>query len=253
MFDLMINGVGDAFSRHHWGTNFLCRKDGFVLAVDCPDSYRRALKDNAFDHEGTLLDAQHIDGLFLTHLHGDHVNGLEMLLAYRKFVAGGKLDLWTTPEVTDVLWEKRLKVSLGTMFDGEYYNGMHLDDYVGLEDVPWGTPVEIGPFTVQTRRTIHHIPTAGLRISDGEHVLGYSCDTAWDPDHIEWLSDADLIIHETSLGPAHTPLHRLEELPQPIRDKLLVIHYPDSLIPGDDGLAFAKEGAEIVVGAGRLL
>ncbi len=252
MFDLLINGVGDAFSRRHWGTNFLCRKDGFVLAVDCPDSYRRALRDNAFDHDGDTLDAHHIDALFLTHLHGDHVNGLEMLLAYRKFIAGGKLPLWTTAEVAEVLWEKRLKVSLGTMFDGEFYNEMHFDDYVDLHVVNWGSPVAIGPFELETRRTIHHIPTAGVRIGDGEHVLGYSCDTAWDPDHVAWLSSADLIIHETSLGPAHTPLHRLQELPADVRRKLLVVHYPDSVVPNGD-LRFAEEGAVMVVGDARLL
>ena len=56
-FDVLINGVGDAFSRRHWGTNFLCRSGDFVLAVDCPDSYRRALNTNKFAHAGQELDA----------------------------------------------------------------------------------------------------------------------------------------------------------------------------------------------------
>lgn len=241
-FELLINGVGDAFSRAHWGTNFLCRHDGFVLAVDCPDSYRRALQSNGFAHDGTTLDAHHLDAMFLTHLHGDHVNGLEMLLAYRKFVAGGKLPLWTTPDVAEVLWEGRLAVSLGTMYDGQYYNSLYLEDYVDLHIVPWGPTATIGPFSVQTRRTIHHIPTAGLRIAANGATLGYSCDTAWDPDHVAWLQDADLVMHETSLGPAHTPLYRLLELPEPLRRKLLVVHYPDSIAEPDADLRFAHEG-----------
>lgn len=243
MFEVLMNGVGDAFSVKHWGTNFLCRsRDGFVLAIDCPDSYRRALKSNAFQHDDGLLDAHHIDGLFLTHLHGDHVNGLEMLLAYRTFVAGGVLPLWTTPEVADVLWERRLSVSLDTMYDGTLYNTMYLEDYVDLHVVPWGTPMSVGPFELETRRTIHHIPTAGLRITEGDVTLGYSCDTAWDPDHLAWLEDADMILHETSLGAAHTPLFRLAELPGSLRRKLYVVHYPD-IVSEPEGLSFASQGA----------
>lgn len=247
-FEVLINGVGDAFSRRHFGTNFLCRRDDFVLAVDCPDSYRRALQANGFSHGDGKLDAQDIDAMFLTHLHGDHVNGLEMVLAYRKFVAGGRLPLWTTPDVADVLWEKRLQVSLGTMFDGVHYNEMYLEDYVELHVVPWGTTASIGPFEVTTRQNVHHIPTTALRIRGGRATLGYSCDTAWDPTLIEWLADADMIIHETSLGPAHTPLFRLLELPPRIREKLWAIHYPDSLEAPSE-LNFAREGAVMAVGA----
>lgn len=248
-FEILVNGVGDAFSRRHWGTNFLCRSGDFVLAVDCPDSYRRALKANGFEHGGATLDAHHIDAMFLTHLHGDHVNGLEMVLAYRKFVAGGKLPLWTTPDVADVLWDQRLRVSLGTMFDGVYYNEMYIEDFVELGIVSWGTTERIGPFEVTTRRTVHHIPTSALRIRANGRTLGYSCDTAWDPTLIDWLADADTILHETSLGPAHTPLYRLLELPEELRRKLWVVHYPDSLDRPDEGLRFAKEGTVIEVGS----
>lgn len=247
MFELLFVGVGDAFSRQHWGTSFLCRHDDFVLAVDCPDSYRRALHEARFEHRDEPLDAQHIDALFLTHLHGDHVNGLEMLLAYRKFVAGGKLQLWTTPEVAEVLWDKRLAASLHVLYDGTYFNEMRLDDFAELHIVPWQSPWQIGPFRVETRQTLHHIPTAGLRISAGGRTLGYSCDTAWDPEHLAWLDTADLLVHETSLGPAHTPLYRLTELPQVTRDKLLVAHYPDGLDEPDE-VRFARQGARYVVG-----
>lgn len=250
MFEAMFVGVGDGFSRDHWGTSFLCRKDDFVLAVDCPDAYRRALRDADFAHRGEPLDAQHVDALFLTHLHGDHVNGLEMVLAYRKFVAGGKLPLYTTPEVAHALWPRRLEVSLGVLFDGTDYNEMSLADFVDLHVVPWGEPTPAGPFELTTRRTIHHIPTAGVRVSDGTATLGYSCDTAWDPQHIAWLEDADLIVHETSLGPAHTPLHELMALPPQLREKMLIVHYPDFFEEPDE-LTFAKQGGRYPVAPAR--
>ena len=216
----------------------------------------------ALQNAGRLDDAEPLyDELLALHRRLDppdsaafaDVLNTRMVLAYRKFIAGGVLPLWTTEEVAEVLWERRLQVSLGTMFDGTYYRQMHLEDYVDLHIVPWGTPAQVGPFQLTTRRTIHHIPTAGLRIGAAGKTLGYSCDTAWDPEHMAWLESADTILHETSLGPAHTALFHLMELPESLRRKMYVVHYPDSLAEPDE-LRFAREGDVLTVGsAGRFV
>ncbi len=243
-FELLMNGVGDAFSRQSWGTNFLCRKDGYLLAVDCPDSYRRALVENGFEHEGEPLDADAIDGLVLTHLHGDHVNGLEMLLAYRRYVVGEPLDIYTTNPVADVLWERRLGVALGRTWNGERYECLGPEDYFSLHRLPWEEESSVGPFRIEPRQTVHHIPTSALRISDGDVTVGYSCDTEFDEELIDWLADSDQILHETSYGPGHTPLFELEELPSEVRDKVIVVHIPDDLWEVEDEVEpeFASEG-----------
>lgn len=251
MFELLLNGTGDAFSRRRHGTNFLLRKGDFVLAVDCPDAYRRALLEHGFERAGgELLDVEHIDAMFLTHLHGDHVNGLEMTVAYRAMVSSaGALPLYTTPEVAQVLWEKRLQVSLGQMWDGEAHRSLGADTFFELHVVPWGVPTQLGPFTVETRPTIHHIPTAGLRIADEDAVLGYSCDTIFDREHVDWIArDADLILHESTFGKAHTALHELLELPQGVRDRMLVVHYPDEMMGADTELALGEDGRIYEVG-----
>ena len=111
--------------------------------------------------------------------------------------------------------------------------------------------MQIGPFEIETRATKHHLPATAMRISDGEHVLGYSCDTAYDEDLIAWLSSADHIIHESSLGAAHTPLQKLMALPQELQKKMHVVHYPDELVGAsfEGGLRLAEQGARYVVGA----
>ena len=43
---------------------------------------------------------------------------------------------------------------------------------------------------------------------------------------IEWLAEADLVIHETNHG-THTPYSALAELPEALRAKMRLIHYPD--------------------------
>lgn len=246
-FDILMNGVGNAFSREHYGTNFILKKDEFVLAVDCPDSYRNALHDHSFEHKGEELDVDALDAIVITHLHGDHVNGLEMTLAYRRYVSGGPLPIHTSPEVADKLWHNRLEVSLGQSFNGESYDTLEPADYYELAEIHWGEPTRIGPFEITTRRTVHHLPTMAMRISDGEHTLGYSCDTAFDPELIDWLADADLVMHETSFGPGHTPLEKLLGLDEELREKMLVVHLPEGFQP-IDAIEFARQGEIYRVG-----
>lgn len=246
-FNLLMNGVGNAFSRQHFGTNFILQKDDFLLGIDCPDSYRTALYQHQFEHQGRAVDVDAIDALIITHLHGDHVNGLEMALSFRRHIAGGVWDIYTSPESAEVLWSGRLSASMGQTFNGETHEQVHSDDYYVLHPIRWGEPIQIGPFEVTTRPTIHHLPATALRISDGEHTLGYSCDTAFDPALIDWLSDADLILHETSFGPGHTPLKDLMALSPELRQKMLVVHLPEFFKPIQE-LEFARQGLVYPVG-----
>ena len=250
MFEVWMTGVGDAFSVRHWGTHFVLKKGEFLLGVDCPDSYRRALSASGFEVNGERLDAHHLDALILTHLHGDHVNGLEMTACYLRFYHQRRLALYTSPQAEADLW-KRLSPSLHVLWDGEELHEQRLEEFLDVEVMARGEPVQIGPLQVETRATRHHLPATAMRISDGEHVLGYSCDTAYDEELIAWLSDADLIIHESSLGAAHTPLQRLLELPEAIQQKMYVVHYPDELVGAtfESGLRLAEEGGRYVVGA----
>ncbi|MCB9638600.1 MAG: hypothetical protein H6728_02375 [Myxococcales bacterium] len=248
-FEILVVGVGDAFSVQHYGTSFLLRKGDFVCGVDCPDLYRRALHMHAFPHQNDILDAQHLDALILTHLHGDHVNGLEMVAAYLRFVHHKKLKLYTSKEVIQDLWSRRLSVSLGTMWDGRGYQTLSVEDYFELIELPWQVPVQVGPWKVTTRRTVHHIPTMALKIEDGEHSFGHSCDTAYDPELIDWLAQNELFFHEANFGPAHTPIEKLQALPLEIREKLRLVHYSDVLdIAGLQGITPAFEGQRYLIG-----
>jgi ribonuclease BN (tRNA processing enzyme) len=73
---------------------------------------------------------------------------------------------------------------------------------------------------------MHSLPTTALRIRAGGRSLGYSADTSFDPTLIDWLAQADLVIHETNHG-IHTPYEKLAELPADLRERMRLIHYPD--------------------------
>ena len=105
-----------------------------------------------------------------------------------------------------------------------------LHDYFELIELSSTRAVECGPFSIECRRTMHSVPTFALRITAGGRILGYSADTAYDPTLIEWLETADLIVHETTTmahSGVHTPYEKLAALPEALRARMRLTHYPD--------------------------
>ncbi len=266
-FHVVVLGVGDTFSQDHYPTSLLLSCDGFLLAIDCPDMYRRVLKDaRARLSEGSStksnaaagatpvsvpvsasmspddLDLRHIHHVLLTHVHGDHMNGREGVAFYKRFVEGRRLHLITTAEVREVLWDQRLRASMGTLWDGTRHREMQFDDYFECTILDWAEVNHVGPYAVSLRRTIHHVPTCALRVEAGGRTLGYSCDTAFDPTLIDFLASADLIIHETNMGPAHTAHPALMSLPEDVRARMRLIHYPDFFQPSHSPFPLLREG-----------
>lgn len=238
-FDVVFLGVGDTFSERLFPTSLLLRQGDFQLATDCPDGYRRVLAE-ARAKSGLDLDLVDIDDVLLTHVHGDHMNGLEGVAFFKRFAQGKKVRLHASPEVHDVVWPQRLVGSMGVLFDGARPVAYGYEDYFEPHVLPWGAPTRVGPFTVTTRRTRHHVPTSALLIEGDGGVLGYSADAAFEPELIAFLDRADVIIHETNHGPSHTDASALSSLPERVKDKLHLVHYPDGFEVSD--VRLAREG-----------
>lgn len=81
-----------------------------------------------------------------------------------------------------------------------------------------------------------------LLVEAAGRTLGYSSDTAFDPELIAFLDPADLIIHETNFGPAHTPYAALAALPAEIRGRMRLIHYPDGFDVAASAITALREG-----------
>jgi len=162
-FEVVALGVGDTFSEVHHTAALLLEHDGFRLAIDCPDRYRGALRC-ARERTKRDLTLERIDDVFITHVHGDHVNGLEGVAFYKRFAEGKRVTLHTTPDVRAVLWDQRLRAPMETLWDGSRFHSLGFDDYFDFHPTPWEQEVEIGPFRVTLRRTKHHVPTAAMLV-----------------------------------------------------------------------------------------
>jgi len=235
-----VLGVGDAFTALYTNASLILEGDGTRLLVDAPPALNRALR--ALPGEAVTLDD--IDHVLITHLHGDHVGGLEQLLFWRRFVTRRLVTIHAIPEVLSELWETRLKGAMSRLLEpsGKVHE-LTLEDYAHLVPLAPGTN-RIGAFDLEWRRTIHHIPTSALRVRCGTKTFGYSADTSFDPDLLEWLASCDLFFHETNYG-IHTPLEKLVLLPEAQRARMKLIHYPDDHDPARSPIACAREGERI--------
>jgi len=226
-FEIVVLGVGDSFSERHHTSALLLICDGFSLAIDCPDAYRRVLQD-ASRKSGIELSLDSIEHFLITHIHGDHMNGLEGVAFFKHFVEAKQLNLLCSPELLSTIWDSRLRSSMSTLFDGQIMKSLDFESYFKATELSWTESTRVGPFSIRTRRTLHHVPTSALMIEACGSSFGYSSDTGFDESLIEFLAPADLIIHETNFGPAHTPYSALLALPSPLRHKMRLIHYPDA-------------------------
>jgi glyoxylase-like metal-dependent hydrolase (beta-lactamase superfamily II) len=225
---LLPLGVGDAFSARNYSTCFGLHAADSWLLIDCPHPVRKMMAE-ASASAGVRLDIDGVSAVVLTHLHADHCSGLEIFAYYSRYVLGRTVTLLAHPTVAQHLWDHHLAGSMRWSRQAADQSPVqrHFEDFFHLIPLSEKESVPIGPFTVRCRPTIHSVPTTALLIEGGGRTLGFSADTAFDPTLIEWLSSADLIIHECTPGHMHTPYDRLAALPADLRAKLRLIHYPD--------------------------
>ena len=243
-------GTGDAFSADRYSSCLLVETTTTKVLVDCPHPIRKVMKESTKGR----VDVGDIDAVILTHLHADHASGVEGYAWFRRFALGDAMQVWAHPAVLTGLWPQ-LQSSMAELLIVDADNHPHHRERLGFDDLfaphelSTSTAVQIGDLQIEARMTIHHIPTTALVFKDGDHVVGYSADTAWDETLLAWLDRGDVVIHETNFG-AHTPYAKLAALPLRWRDKLRLIHWPDGFDVDGSVIKVLHDGDVVVDGEG---
>ncbi|HEY2155862.1 MAG TPA: MBL fold metallo-hydrolase [Isosphaeraceae bacterium] len=244
-------GVGEAFSARHYTTSLAVGSDDDWLLLDCPHPIRKMLRE-ASESSGVALDLGDIGGVALSHLHADHASGLEDYAYFSFFTLKRKAQLLAHPDISARIWPDLLAAGMDRAVtrDDQPARAMTREDYFDVIDLVTARPVAFGPFSIECRPTRHSIPATAFRVACGGRSIGFSADTAFDPTLIDWLAPCDLIAHEATTAASssvHTPLARLAELPEPIRRKLRLIHYPDDLDTASCPIEMLRQGQCYVV------
>ncbi len=237
-------GVGDAFSNRFYSSAVAVETGGRWLLFDCPHPIRKMMREaSAAAALDPPLDIGALDGVILSHLHADHSSGLEGLGYFARFLLGRKATLVIHPDVLAHLWDGHLRAGMENLKFAPHADPIQLGltDYFDIKLLDFKEPVEVGPFRIEARPTIHHIPTTAVRIHGGGRTLGLSADTYFDETLIAWLAESDLFFHETNHG-IHTPYELLAALPAEVRKKMRLIHYPDDFDIAQSAIEVLEQG-----------
>ncbi|OPH47671.1 MBL fold metallo-hydrolase [Paenibacillus ferrarius] len=224
---IQMLGTGSAFAKTLYNTSALVRSTNGNVLIDCGYSTPKSL------HEINIQPDQ-IDGIIISHIHADHVGGLEEM-AFRLLYEFNhkKTKLFLTQSIAAILWENTLKGGMYNPSDGF----TRIEDYFEIVLIDEHIPTEILPgFTVEMITTMHipHKPNYSLFINDRTF---YSADTQFNAEllmqEVVNKRNCHTILHDCQLsgyGAIHATLEQLLTLPHDIQERIYLMHYGDNMM-----------------------
>lgn len=240
-FGITIIGSGHGFDASSSTSGFIIWLNGKGVLVDPPVNSTQWLEAHG-------IDQRRIEDIILTHCHADHDSG-----TLQKVLLESRVTLYTTETVLRSFARKYRALT-----------GLSSEEFLNLFNffpVMIDQGVNIAGAEFRFKYRLHTIPTLGFETFFRGKSFVYSCDTLYDPalildlekrgiispsradDLIEFPWHHTLILHEAGIPPVHTPVKCLADLPDDVKERLLLTHISRSAIPDDCGLKLAPPGA----------
>ena len=236
--EIFVLGVGDAYSEKFNPTSFAIYSSEKYILVECPDRLRKILKEFR-EKSKRKIEIKNINDVIVTHLHGDHSNGLEAFGFWKKFIENKRPNVYSIQEVFEELWENKLKAGMQRIYKENFsIQKVSFDFYFQPKILEFGKINQINDLKVEIKKTKHNLPCFAIKVND---KLGYSSDTYFDQELIEFLSPCEMIIHETGSG-IHTNYKNLIRLPKNIKGKIYLAHLSDNFDCINSELKVLEEG-----------
>ncbi|MEB3175496.1 MAG: MBL fold metallo-hydrolase [Cyanobacteriota bacterium] len=256
--ELLFLGAGSAFTLDpdNFQSNLLfLAENGKKLLIDCGTDIRFSLTKAGYSHSD-------ITDIYISHLHSDHVGGLEYIGFVTKFDPNcEKPTLYLSQDIAVDLWHKSLAGGMEAI-EGELAD---LDTFFQIHPLkPNG--YFIWENIVFNLIKLNHVntgfmlmPAYGLFFEiDGQKVflttdtkLGYG-----EGGLTPYYQQADLIFHDCEISqcpsPVHTHYGELAQLPPEIKAKMWLYGYQQGERPSaqaDGFLGFVERGQRFSFGA----
>jgi hydroxyacylglutathione hydrolase len=221
---LQMLGTGNAFSKKYGNTNALLTTAKQQVLIDCGVTATLALH-----RLNKPLDQ--IDGILITHLHADHVGGLEEVAFRMMYEFKKKPILYVPSSLIKPLWENCLKAGLENPLDGL----MRMDDYFQIVSLETKKTYQINPeLSIEMIKTEHVPGKDSFSIIINEKMF-YSSDMRFDQELLHYIDEdrnCSIVLHDCQLsgsGVIHATVDELLTLPLAIQEKIHLFHYEDTV------------------------
>lgn len=242
-------GTGSAFTTnaHNYQSNMLFDNGaGQRLLIDCGTDIRFSLNDQGFTHKD-------IEAVYISHLHADHVGGLEWLAFSTRFDPScQKPTLYISDTMVHDLWNKVLSGGLSSL-QGQITN---LATFFKVVVIPKNSSFIWSNVEFQLVQTIHAMngftlmPSFGLIFTIANQRVFLTTDTQLAPNQLkDFYQQADIILHDCETAPYKSGVHahytELCTLAADIKSKMWLYHYQPGELPDavNDGFkGFVQKG-----------
>lgn len=246
---LIFLGTGSAFTvgADNYQSNMLLEDDEQKrLLIDCGNDVRLAL----FELGYTYRD---INSVYVSHLHADHVGGMEWLAFTTYFDKVCQKPTLYIPEVMlSDLWNKVLSGGLSSL-QGK---NADLKTFFKIKAIKNNSYFRWSHSKIHIIQTIHVmseytiIPSYGLLFNANGKRVFVTTDTQFEPHLLmDFYKNADIIFHDCEtarvLSGVHAHYKELLTLDKDIKKKIWLYHYNPGQLPNakkDGFLGFVKKG-----------
>lgn len=248
-FSITFLGSGSAFTTDpdNYQSNVVLRGAGeSLLLLDCGGDARRAFQDLG-------LTVRDVGAVYISHLHADHIGGLEWLGFSSYFdPSRDRPVLFSAEANVDDLWSRSLSGGMRTITGAE----VGLDDYFDVRRLEredrfeWeGVKLRLVP-TPHVRGAERTVESFGLYIEGPNKKVYLTTDTIFEP-HAE-LDTADLVFHDCETSPFPTDVHPpyqtlVSSLTPEVRARTWLYGYNPGALPdaaADGFLGFVKRAQQ---------
>lgn len=249
--ELTFIGCGGAFAGpDQYQTNAVIKCDDKYMMIDCGSDARHALNDQ-------IINLSEIDAVYISHLHADHIGGIEWLAFCTYFNPSlGRLTLYCNADVMNSLWFNSLRGGLDSI-EGKV---MDLTDYFECRPIADNCQFKWRDIAFKPVQTVHVmagrkiVHSYGLLIESPPRpgcnrnwVTFYTADTQFCPNQIRaFYERADIIFQDCETTPyksgVHAHIDDLKTLPPEIKEKMWLMHYaPFDKLTMDDMQKVARD------------
>jgi ribonuclease BN (tRNA processing enzyme) len=257
MLKIQFIGVGSAFTtRDYYQSNALViSESGKKLLIDCGTHAQFALEELGINNSNL---GNEIDGVYISHLHADHIGSMEWLALVTYFNPNFKRPkLFGIQSLMSDLWNRSLRGGLETL-EGKLAN---LTDYFECHPIRINNSFIWENIKFTPVQTVHVVSgmkiqhSYGLLINEvgSDKTIFFSTDTQFAPYQMRRFYEAsDLILHDCETAPFKSGVHAhyddLNTLPKNIKQKMWLYHYQPNPVQDsvkDGFLGFVKKGQTI--------